>query len=96
LKQIADDAVVRELKNGRIRIPIDRHDHVRVAHPYRMLNGAGYANREIQLGPDCRPGLPYLMLMLDPPGINGCTLSTDFAPEGVGQFLQHSEWLRPA
>ncbi len=43
---IADQAVVSDFKNGRIRIVVDGGDHFRVFHAGQVLDGTGDAKRK--------------------------------------------------
>src|ERR671936_1256625 len=60
LEEVADDAVVGDLEDRRFRILVDGHDDLRRPHPGQMLDGAGNAEAEIELGRDCPPRLAEL------------------------------------
>src|SRR6185503_3547865 len=48
-EQIANDAVVRDLENGRFGILVDRDDRARTLHPDEMLDGARDAEGDVEL-----------------------------------------------
>src|SRR5688572_15958091 len=49
LEEIAHDAVVGDLENGRLRVLVDRHDDLRRAHAREVLDGARHAEAEVEL-----------------------------------------------
>src|SRR5215510_13755264 len=59
-EQIADDAVVGHFEDGRVRVLVDRGDRLGALHPDQVLDGAGNAEREVQLRRDGLPGTPDL------------------------------------
>src|SRR5215469_8459514 len=50
LEQVADNAVIGDLEDRRLFILVDGDDHLRILHPGEMLNGAGDADSDIELG----------------------------------------------
>src|SRR5438132_4582626 len=50
LEQVADDAVVGDLEDRRLGILVDRDDGARALHPHEMLDGAGDAEGDVELG----------------------------------------------
>src|SRR6202142_4340763 len=50
LEQIAHNAVIGHLENGRVLVLVDRHDGLRAFHPHQVLYGARDAHPHIELG----------------------------------------------
>src|SRR5918997_7046661 len=50
LVQVPHDAEVRELEDRSVRVLVDREDVLRALHPDLVLDGAGDAGRQVQLG----------------------------------------------
>lgn len=60
VEQIAHEPDVRNRKDRRVRILIDRDGGLRVLHSSQMLNSAGDAERKGDVGRDHFAGLPDL------------------------------------
>src|SRR5918997_6690021 len=52
LVQVADDAEIAELEDGRIRILVDRDDHAGALHPHLVLNRPGDPTGDVELRRD--------------------------------------------
>src|SRR5215212_4148146 len=61
LEQIPDDAVVGHLENRRFLVLVDRHDRLAVLHSGEMLDRAGNANGDVEVGGDHLAGLTDLV-----------------------------------
>src|SRR5207237_532844 len=59
--QVADDGQVGELEDRRIRVLVDRDDHVGVLHADLVLDRARDADRDVQLRRDALAGLADLV-----------------------------------
>ncbi|MNV96199.1 hypothetical protein D3C71_1911740 [compost metagenome] len=68
-----------DLEDRRARVLVDRYNHIRALHAYRVLNRTSYSDGKIQLGPHRMPRLSDLMLMADPARIYRCPGCTYFA-----------------
>ena len=60
LEQVTDEAVIGDLKDRRLFILVDGDDDFAVLHAGEMLDGAGNADRDVQLRRDDLAGLPDL------------------------------------
>src|SRR5690606_25013690 len=63
LEQVADQAVVGHLEDRRVRILVDRHDHLRILHARQVLDRARHAHRDVQLRGDDLAGLADLVVV---------------------------------
>src|SRR5216117_1237843 len=60
LEQVADDAVVGDLEDRRLRVLVDGDDHLRRAHAGQVLDRARDAEAHVELGRDGPAGLADL------------------------------------
>src|SRR2546423_10584598 len=61
-KNVADHAIVRDFKNGRILVLIDGHDGTGAFHSHDVLYGSADPERQVKFGGDSLPGatdLPF-------------------------------------
>src|SRR5258706_2745232 len=86
LEEIPDDAVVGDLEDRRVGILVDRDDGVRAFHADQMLNGAGDAEREVQLPRDRLARAADLTLHRQPAGVADRTRRRDLGAERLGQL----------
>ena len=86
LEQVADDAVVGDLENRRVGILVDRDDRVRALHADQVLDGAGDAEREVQLRRDGLPGAADLPLHRQPAGVADRPRRRELGAERVGEL----------
>jgi hypothetical protein len=68
-EQVADDAVVGDLEDGRFRVFVDRDDGPGGLHASPVLYRAGDPERDVQLRADGLAGLPDLELVRVPAGV---------------------------
>ena len=83
-------------EDGGFRVGVDGDDEVRILHPHLVLQRAGNARRDVELGAYRLARLPDLVGVADPSGIDAGTARADDAAQFVRQFLQQLEALRPA
>src|SRR5262245_12292162 len=96
LEQVAHHAVVDQLEDRRFGILVDGHDHLRGLHAGPVLNGAGDADRDVELWRDGLARLADLELVGVPPGVGRRPGRADGGAERVGQVLNDLEVLRTA
>src|SRR3954451_14958405 len=87
LVQVADDAEVDQLEDGRLGVLVDGHDGLRGLHAGAVLDGTGDAGGDVQLRGDALAGLPDLVLVGVPAGVGDRAARADRRTEGVGQGL---------
>src|SRR6516225_4023685 len=83
LVKIGDQTVVSHLEDRRLFILVDGYDHFRVLHAGEMLNGAGNADRDIEVGRHDLTGLPNLPIVWSVAGIDGGARGADCSAELV-------------
>src|SRR6478736_3671483 len=71
LEQISDDAVVGHLENRRFLVLVDRHDRLAVLHSGEMLDGAGNADGDVEVGGDHLAGLSDLVVVRNVTRVDG-------------------------
>lgn len=74
-----------KLKNLRIRITVDRDNHVGPFDADPVLNRAGNSRRDIKLGPDGLPRLSNLPVGAYPAFLNELPRAAIFRPQNFGQ-----------
>src|SRR5690606_13975628 len=52
LEEVADKAVVGDLEDRRFLVLVNGHDHLGVLHASEVLDGAGDAHRDVEIGCD--------------------------------------------
>src|SRR4051794_7756662 len=93
LEQVADDDDVGELGNRRIGVAVHRDDRIRRLHPDLVLDRTRNAKREIQLRLHDLAGLPDLLAVRNPAGVDGGPCRTDDATELRRELLDELESL---
>ena len=93
LEQIARDAVVGDLEDRRFGILVDRHDRARALHADDVLDGAGDAEREIELRRDRLSRAADLPIHRQPARIADRTRRRDLGAERLGQLLRERDVL---
>src|SRR6516165_9481562 len=93
-KDVANQAVIRDFENRRIRILVDGHDGVRAFHTDNVLDRAADAEREIKLWGDGLAGAADLALHGDPAFITNGTRSGDFRAKGFRKCLRLRDIFR--
>src|SRR5947199_3275042 len=86
-EDIGDDAVVGDLKNWTLLVFVDRYDSARAFHADDMLDGAAYAEREIQLRRNGLAGAADLALHREPTFIADGARCGDFAAKRFRERL---------
>src|SRR4051794_16551475 len=93
LVEVADDAEVRELEDRRVLVLVDRDDVLRGLHAHLVLDRAGDARREVELGRDRLAGLPDLRGVRVPARVDDRSGGGHRAAERVGELLGELEVL---
>src|SRR5919201_6830606 len=98
LVEVPDDAEVGELEDRGVRVLVDRHDVLRGLHADLVLDRAGDAGGQVQLGCDRLAGLADLRGVGVPAGVDDGARCGDgaVAAERLGQLLDELEALRLA
>ena len=81
LVHVADDAEVAELEDRRVRILVDRDDHVRALHADLVLDRAGDAERDVELRRHDLARLPDLRRVRVPARVDDGARRADGAAE---------------
>ncbi len=90
---VANDPQVRVVEDGGTRVRVDGKDRAGFLHALDVLDGAGDADGDVQLGTDRDAGLSDLTEARGPPLVGGGARRCDLAAECVGEFLQLLEAL---
>src|SRR5688572_23500891 len=85
LVEVAHHAEVGELEDRGVRVLVDRHDVLGGLHADLVLDGAGDAGRQVELGRDRLAGLADLGGVRVPAGVHHGTGGGDCAAERAGQ-----------
>src|SRR5262249_51470616 len=96
LEQVTHDAEVGDLEDRRLFVLVHRDDRLRRLHTRTVLDGAGDAQRDVQLRRDGLTGLAHLELARVVARVDRGARRTDSGAERVGQFLDHAEVLGAA
>ncbi len=87
MKQIADQAVVGDLEDRRFLVLVDGDDDLGVLHAGQMLDGAGDADGDVELGRHHLAGLADLLVVRRVAGIDRGARGADGGAELVGDRL---------
>src|SRR3954453_23608282 len=93
LVEIADDAEVGELEGRGVGVLVDRHDVVGALHAHLVLDRAGDAGGQIELGRHRLAGLADLGRVGVPAGVDHRARGGDRAAQRAGQRLERLEAL---
>src|SRR5258708_17435334 len=93
LEQISHDAVVGHLEDRRFLVLVDRHDGLAVLHAGEMLDRAGDANGNVEVGRHDLAGLADLVVVGHVACVDGGAAGAEAGPQLVGQGLEHLEVL---
>src|SRR5438477_10823881 len=93
---VAHDAQVAELEDRRVRVLVDRDDHVRALHADLVLDRARDPARDVELRRDGAARLADLGGVRVPAGVDDRTGRGDGPAERTGQLLDQREVLGPA
>src|SRR5438477_2223268 len=95
LEQVAHDAVVRDLEDRRVLVPIDGDDGLGRAHAGEVLNGPGDADRDVETRAHRLPGLADLRTVIAPTRVNHRAARADGGvAERRGELLEQLEISR--
>ena len=90
-KQVANNSVVSDIKDGSLRVFVDGDDCVRILHAYQVLNRAGNPEGDIQLWRDCLSRLSDLTIDREPFGVADGTRCRQIATQNFGELLGQSD-----
>ena len=90
-EQVADDAEVGELEDRRLGVLVDRDDRLGRLHAGAVLDGAGDADRDVELRRHGHAGLADLHGVRHPAGVDDGARGADGRAERVGQLLDDRE-----
>src|SRR5262245_18793191 len=93
LEEIADDAVIGDLKDWRLFILVDRDDDLAVLHAGEMLDRTGNPHRDIEVRRDDLSRLADLVIVRHITRIDRRPRCSHGTAELVGQLLQEMEVL---
>src|SRR5689334_1533504 len=91
LEEIAHDAIVGNLEDRGFLVLIDRNDGLAVLHAGEMLDRAGDADGDIEVGRHDLAGLANLVVVGHVAGVHGGAAGAETGTELVGQRLEHLE-----
>src|ERR1051325_400613 len=80
-EDVADDAVIGNFENGRVRILVDGDDGARALHADNMLNGAADAKREVEFRRNGLAGAANLALHGEPAFVADGARGSNFRAE---------------
>src|SRR3954452_8786126 len=93
LVDVPDNAEVAELEDRRVRVLVDRDDHVRALHPDLVLDRAGYAEGDVELRRDDLAGLTDLRGVRVPARVDDGTRRAHCAAERARKLFGEREVL---
>src|SRR5579883_1074070 len=91
LEEIADEAVIGDLEDGRLLVLVDGDDDLRILHAGKVLNGAGDADRDVELRRHDLAGLADLVIVRHETGIDRGARGADGGAELVGDAFEQAE-----
>src|SRR5437763_1788530 len=91
LVQVADDAEVAELEDRRVRVFVDRDDRAGALHADLVLDGAGDAERDVELRRHGLAGLADLGRVRVPAGVDDSAGCADRSTERLRELLRERE-----
>src|SRR5215468_3219819 len=91
LEEVGHEAVVGDLEDRRLLVLVDGDDHLAVLHAREMLDGAGDADGDVEVGRDDLAGLPDLELVRHEAGVDRRAAGADRGVELVGDALEQLE-----
>ena len=94
-EEVADDAEVDELEDRRLLVLVDGDDRLGGLHAGPVLDRAGDAGRDVELGRDLLAGLADLVAVGVPAGVDRGAGGADGGAEGVGERLDRREVAAP-
>src|SRR5262249_9830571 len=92
--QVADDAQVTELEDGRVLVLVDGDNQPSGAHTRLVLDGAGDAAGNVDGGLDGLASLPHLMGIGNPAGVYRRAGGANAGAQRCGELLNLREALR--
>ena len=92
-EEIADDAIIGDFENRGVRVLVDCNDGACALHPDDVLDGAGDADRDVQLRRDGLAGAADLALHGQPPRIADGTRRRELRAERRRELLRRARSL---
>jgi hypothetical protein len=83
-EKVPDEAIVGDLEDRRFLVLVNGNDDLRILHPGEMLDGAGDADRDVEIGGNDLAGLADLPVIRRIAGIDGGARGADGSTELVG------------
>ena len=96
LEEVGDEAVVGDLEDRRLLVLVDRDDDLGVLHAGQVLDRAGDADGDVQLGRHDLAGLADLPVVRRVAGVDRRAAGAERGAELVGQRLDQLELLARA
>src|SRR5471032_1749211 len=96
LEEITHDAVVGDLEDRRLFVFINSHDGLAVLHPGEMLDRAGDADGDVEIGSDHLAGLADLVIVRHVARIDRRAAGAEARTQRVGKLLEDLEVLAAA
>ena len=93
VEEISDEAVVSDLEDGGISVGVDGDDDLRVLHASNVLNRAGEADGEVEVGGDDLAGLADLHVVGAEAGVDNGAGGADGGLEGGSELVEKLEVL---
>ena len=93
LKQVADDTDIGNFEDRCLGVAVDRNDQVGILHTHKMLDRSTDTAGDIDLWSHRLTGLTYLMLYIDPAGINSTSRRTNHTAKLISKLSYQLEIL---
>ena len=87
LEQVTHDTVISHLEDGSGIVLVHSDDALGVLHTSLVLDSAGDAQSDVNLGVNGLTGLAHLVVSSDPAGIHAGAAGTNHAAQNLGQLL---------
>src|SRR5258708_25683492 len=88
LEEVTDEAVIGNLEDRRLLVLVDGDDDLGILHPGEMLDAAGDADRDVEIGGDDPARLADLVVVGHEAGIDGAAAGADGGSELVAALFQ--------
>src|SRR6185503_19867439 len=95
LEQVAGDPVVGNLEDRRLRVLVDRYNGARALHADEVLERAGDAQRDVELGRHGLPGAADLPVHRQPAGVADRARGGQLGPHRLRELLRQLQVFLP-